>query len=463
MTTRRKFLERSALGFGSAFLLPSLLTSCTDHRIDPSNPTPKPPLLGDGDDSFDWNELAKSAVTLGLGEIPVIGGFVSDLVGIVWPGSGNGPWDQVRAQTEALINQQLDDLVYQQVTGNLGGLKSVITDYKQQVDLKADIKTVWFNAYTDFDQYQYNFQVSKYEVLLLPLFAQFANLYLGLLRDAVKYGTSWGMTDGEIQVYATKLTNKLWEFVNYAGNTYSLGRNKVESNTAEDDKQNEPFKSINAYDRQMTMLVLDYMDSWPYYDITQYPNGAQNPDTTPINLFTNVIYSDPYGNTWKPNTFNTNNPIVLPSPATQFPTQISIWGGQRLDAVQLTYPAGGGPGGVTQTARMGDSNGGSTQNPNGGIFNVIPGLAILQVGVTYSYAQTQPLDQLINTLQFMYTVNSSNFTSDRFGGDTGNLTSGWIGYTGYALSSIYIHGASASYPNTSADCIVFGFMRRRQH
>ena len=37
-TNRRQFLERSMMGFGSAFLLPSLLASCTDHIVPPTNP-----------------------------------------------------------------------------------------------------------------------------------------------------------------------------------------------------------------------------------------------------------------------------------------------------------------------------------------------------------------------------------------------------------------------------------------
>ena len=41
--SRRQFLERSMLGFGSAFVLPSLLASCTDHLVPPN----KTPVAGD--------------------------------------------------------------------------------------------------------------------------------------------------------------------------------------------------------------------------------------------------------------------------------------------------------------------------------------------------------------------------------------------------------------------------------
>ena len=104
LTTRRKFLERSALGFGSAFLLPSLLASCTDHRIPPSpdGPILFPPLK---DDDIDWNDDSKIAVTTALSFIPGVGEILSAMVDIFWPGTD--VWSQIRGQVEALVDQKL--------------------------------------------------------------------------------------------------------------------------------------------------------------------------------------------------------------------------------------------------------------------------------------------------------------------------------------------------------------------
>jgi hypothetical protein len=458
---RRKFLERSALGAGSVLFLPGLLASCKDHDVSPTNP----PLLGD---DIDWNNDAKTAVGTGLGLIPEVGGILNALVNVFWP-SSNDVWQQVK-----LIDQEISTQVYSLVSDALGsltptptGLISYLQTYHDELQngQPSDIKEAWVNAKDAFAGAQGYFQDKSNQVQLLPLFAQFANLYLALLRDGVVSGLSWGRTtDEHNNIDVPALKNAISAFITYTADTYNnIGRVNVVKNAgsaADNWQQREPFKSVNSYDRQMTMLVLDYMDTWPYYDVTKYPNGAKNPDGTKIYLFTREIYSDPYGKVAViPGTPSPVPAIVLPSPATQFPTQITIWGGDRIDAVQLTYPAGGGPNGVTTTPRMGDSGGGSNQPPHGGTLNLTPDMPIIRALVTTDEPGGSFGDEFISTIQFILSNGNGNTNSPQYGGGQGPSKSGTIGYDYYALSSIYIHGPNVNLPNTSADCIVFGFMR----
>jgi hypothetical protein len=69
---------------------------------------------------------------------------------------------------------------------------------------------------------------------------------------------------------------------------------------------------------------------------------------------------------------------------TQPISQITVWGWDRIDAVQLSYPPGGGPGGVTTTARMGDQDGDSNGPPYGGIFNVSSNPVTIAAGLSGS-------------------------------------------------------------------------------
>ncbi|WP_421827247.1 insecticidal delta-endotoxin Cry8Ea1 family protein [Larkinella sp.] len=437
---RRQFLERSAWGFGSLLVSSSLLQSCiNDHNI----PQIIPPGLGD---DVDWNNDAKLAVATALGYIPEVGVFVSALVTIIWPFSGSSPWDGVKAQVEALVDQKLADDDYNRVTANLAGLRGVIGDYKQAITNNADIKTYWIIAFTDCDLYQPSFQQKGDEVLLLPLFAQFANLYMGLLRDVVLFGKSWGMTDTEIQTYTQKFDDKFTEFTNYAYTTYSNGR-APKLNIPRDDKAMEPFRSTNTYDRFMTMLVLDYMDAWGYFNPRLYPNGAVNPDGTKIRIFTREIYSDPYGN--RVNFDRKTPPFALPSePAYDFPTQITVWAGHRIDAVQLTYPAGDGPNNVTTTPRMGDSNGGSPYT-----FDTGSAIPITKVVVSYDWTAGMTATQVIDSLQFTF---NNGYQTGTMGTTQGQFTPS-AGYNGYGLSSIYIDGVDETL-SYAANCIVFGFL-----
>lgn len=466
--TRRKFLKRSALGAGGVLFSSMLLESCmTDHLVPPTGPgTPVfPPLVGD--DTIDWNDDAKTIVSTALGLIPEGGEILSGLVDIFWPSSGGDVWDQVKGQVDELITKELGNYDYNLVKGNLQGLKNVADDYTYAINHNGDIQKYWNTLYTDFALYEPNFQQDGFEVRLLPLFAQFANMYLSLLRDGVVNGVKWGIDTVTVQKAAldlakksdpdTSATGSYAKYVTDAINGYTT---KYLQTIPRDDANSEPFKSTNAFNRQMTLWVLGYMDTWPYYNVTKYPNGAVNPDGTAINLFNREIYSDPYGNTFTGNSPST--PIALPSPATQRPTSITVWSGSRIDAVQLTYANGGGPGSipgysVTQTDRMGDQNGGS---PN--TFNLSPENPIIQARVSYeSHDYFIGNKQVSNTaVDSMFFTFSDGSTTRKMGvkkTDDTSHDSGDIGYLYMALSSIYIHGVSAVY-NNSADCIVFGFL-----
>lgn len=100
-----------------------------------------------------------------------------------------------------------------------------------------------------------------------------------------------------------------------------------------DDHACQPFQASNAYRTQTILGVMDYATLWPFMDATKYPATAPLPDLQP----TREIYSDPFG------TADDTGLIVLPlQPPTQPISQLTVWRADRIDAVQLTYPAGSG-------------------------------------------------------------------------------------------------------------------------
>ncbi|MGM9509014.1 insecticidal delta-endotoxin Cry8Ea1 family protein [Larkinella sp. GY13] len=445
---RRNFLERSMLGFGSAFLLPSLLQSCIkDHNF----PTPQGPVGPVLDLDLDWNGIFRTAVTEGLSEIPEAGSLISALVEIIWPVAGESPWDQIKDQMKALIDKELADNAYKQVQSLLDGMRRDIIAYNQQVGTGADIKTFWMSLYLislpgeDVCTQKEN----GYELLLLPLYVQYATMFLGILRDAVKYGRSWGMNDSEMDLYTGVLKQKIVDFTQHVDDTYAAGRAPFE-NKKVDMWQVEPFKSSNAFDRTMSMLVLDYRDTFRYYDCTIWPNGAKNPDGTQKRLFTREIYSDPHGNILGVGN-NPVIPLVLPYPATELPTLLTVWSGDRIDAVQLAgYPGNGGPGLASATPRMGDTNGGTAHT-----FNLSPLNPITQVNINTYHSPATGNEMATDTLEFIFNDGTSTGMMGKTTGDSKLFS---IGYAGYALSSIYVQGTSYWDPGKSINCIVFGFV-----
>jgi hypothetical protein len=430
MQNRRKFLEHSLLGAGGVLFLPVLVGSCTDHRI----PDPGTPIMPITDMTFDWNDDAKIVVKTGLEMIPEAGEILGGLVDIFWPNTKVDVWGEVKTQLETYVNQKISDLVYLQVSEDLAGLKNSTLLYLQEVKTgnSNDIKTQWLITRNSFAEALPHFQSAGNELPLLGLFGQFANMYLAILRDGVAFGKSWGRTDTDQKQDITDLKTAITDYTNYTTTWYNNGRTNVQKATKADNHLCQPFRSVNEYDRPMVLKVLDFMDTWPYYDVTLYPAG-----TTVVS--TRETYSDPYG------TGDDSGNIVIASPPTQFPTQLSVWGWDRIDAVQLTYPAGSGPGGVTQTARMGDSGGGSNQPPHGGVFKLSENNPIIQAKVTFS--------DCVNAFHFVF--NDKTITNKLGGNYPEGTDSVWEGLTTGCLSSIHINGVSRF--KQSADCVVFGF------
>jgi hypothetical protein len=438
MIDRRKFLGRSVLSAGSVIFSSALLESCTKYGIPlpghGSGPEKPPPLFPPlGDSNINWNDAARTVVTTGLEMIPEVGEIIGPLVDIFWPSTTENVWGEIKDEVEALVDQKIEEHVYDTVKEDLAGLNNSIILYRNELKNgnSASILIQWISTRTTFATALPHFQSNGYELPLLGLFAQFANLYLSLLRDAVLFGTSWGRTDADHQQDITDLQSSIKAFSKYTVDTYNTGKANVSAATKPNYTTCEPFFSINRYDRQMTLTVLDFVTTWPYFDATVYPNGTKV-------VIGREIYSDPKG------TIDNSGPIVLPPPPTQPISSVTVWGGDRINAVQVTYPEGGGPGGVTQTKRMGAS-GGSNQFPKGGVFDLTTFGPILGAGCAAG--------SIVNGLRFKFS-NSYEFPYPIYtGGPGGDEFS--FSYPNEILSSIHINGVSDYY--NSADCVVFGF------
>lgn len=426
-TTRRNFLKRSAQGTGSLLFSSLLLQSCLkDHNLPTPGFTPiaLPPTLTM---KFDWNDAAKTVVTSGLEMIPEAGEILGPLVEIFWPKSKEDVWGEIKGEVEALIDEKLSDFEYQQVQQQLDGLAKAVNNYLATLKDGTDAEKLieWHNMNDAFSIALPFFQAEGYQLLLLPLFVQFANMYLAILRDVVISGKEWGRSEKEQSDDPSTLTEKINEFYSYAADTFNQGRLNVALKTKPDNHKCEPFRSINQYDRQMTLTVLDYMNAWPYFDVIRFPNGA------PV-VSTREIYSDPMG------TCDDSGNIVIATPTpTQPLTQLSVWSGDYFNSIQVTYPAGSGPGGVTQTKRMGVSGGFNR------VYTISPNNPIVAAQTTYG--------SIVNTIQFTYADGS---TSDVLGKNAGSNNTTW-NFDSEILSSVHINGMSNYYG--SADCVVYGF------
>lgn len=167
-------------------------------------------------DPFGPNDMAKAIVTGALGHIPVVGGIISGLVGLFWPRRQPTPeepepeperdvWEEVREEVEALIDQRMDEALFnglQRRLNALGRSSQLYLNYLHNGAPATTVATQWLIAHNLYDLYKDDFMDANNEWLVAPLFSHFAMLHASLLRDGILHGRSWGWNEGEYQTNA---------------------------------------------------------------------------------------------------------------------------------------------------------------------------------------------------------------------------------------------------------------------
>lgn len=398
------------------------------------------------DYAVDPNQAAKVAVAKALGEIPEVGVLLEGLIEIFWPESdkSNEVWDQIERRVEALVQRDLSDSVYRQTQSDLTGLVNVLNDYTERAQpghTGRVTSEAWHAAQAEFHASIPRFQTSGYEVLLLPLWAPAANMHLGLLRDGVLFGRDWGWNDTDYGTALKSLQTAINDYTAWAPRIFGPGMAGALAQGGVDYHRCQPFRAGNEYRTQMIPAVLDLATRWRCFDPTAYP-----PPVSPGDLYlSREIYTAPVG------TANDSGLFILPQqPPTQPISQLTIWSEPNLiDAIQVSYPAGGGPDRVTQTPRMGSGTG--TRHdvvvPDG---NPIVGVSVWAGDVVQGLSFT--FKDGSTSQRFGGTGGTRNDFSFRDEDDEGNGT--W-----HILSSVYVNGRSEFYQ--CADSVVFGFQYER--
>lgn len=385
------------------------------------------------------NNTARTLVYTLAGKVPTVGIVLKCLTLALWPEDTQAVWDEIKDQVEELIDQKLDDYTYQQVTESLEGLKNNLNDYINSVDSSAEnteyISEKYNVALGNFEEQLPHFQSEGNEVLLLPLFAQFANMYLCLLRDGVIYGLNWGWTDGAVDDLYNTLTTQIAEFGEYVDTYYQQGLDSIIDNTGSNSHHTEPFNTVNGYVRDMTLNALDYRDAWQYLNPVLY-------STVPSNIYPDrEIYSDPYG------TSDDSGAVAVADVApTGAIEKIEIWGWDRIDTIRVTYPSGKGPDGVTTTGYMGSSTvtEAASERDHSGEYIISDTGNVVSVKITCG--------DIFSAIALTFEDGS---WSGKLGGNYPGGTAYDVAYDGHILSSIKIMGVSNYYG--SADCVVLGF------
>jgi hypothetical protein len=345
-------------------------------------------LAGSTYDPFDANDTLLMIQGV-VGMVPGIGPLLAGLVGVFWPAGD--------VDVSALIDKQIDQATIDNVIlPALKGLRSGLSPYDgflkdkeawqntcaksgQASDLcKSSTQNIfnsWRTMRTEFVTSRSSFQTDRedYQVMLLPLFAQYETLYLSFLREGVLMAPAW-IASGQVgpseaaepaEIMADELnpdfvnpdTNKKDRGLAYVNLVYERGL-AAHPEPSGSNKWDQWIER-NGYIRRMTLQVLDFSDTWKFIDPAAYPQGVPGG----VRL-TRMIYSDPVGHK-RDDDFgsfvppaNVAGPLKELTVWSQVPPTGSLAFGSTLaiSAIQSTNPPTAGP------ARSGEITGDSTHD-----------------------------------------------------------------------------------------------------
>ncbi|OTW84346.1 insecticidal delta-endotoxin Cry8Ea1 family protein (plasmid) [Bacillus cereus] len=220
------------------------------------------------------------------------------LLNSLWPDDENSVWDAFMERVEELIDQKISEAVKGRALDDLTGLQYNYNLYVEALDewlnrpngARASLVSQRFNILDSlFTQFMPSFGSGpgsqNYATILLPVYAQAANLHLLLLKDADIYGARWGLNQTQIDQFHSRQQSLTQTYTNHCVTAYNDGLAELRGTTA------ESWFKYNQYRREMTLTAMDLVALFPYYNLRQYPDGT-NPQLT-REVYTDPIAFDP--------------------------------------------------------------------------------------------------------------------------------------------------------------------------
>lgn len=226
------------------------------------------------------------------------------LLPVLWPNQNadnNFIWEDLMTRTEKLVHELISTHVKEEALAHLEGLKEVLEEYQEALDswiaLKKQqyetgktplelrqvaslVKSRFDNAHLQFTFAMPSFREPTYQVLLLPVYTQAANLHLILLQQGSINADHWNedafpssdrAIAGTSEGYHKKLTELTTEYTNYCKNTTKKGSSMTIN-----------FVEQVKYYSDTLINVLDIVSLFPYYNKFNYPSGVKVELTRPI-------------------------------------------------------------------------------------------------------------------------------------------------------------------------------------
>ncbi|OUB78400.1 hypothetical protein BK750_00200 [Bacillus thuringiensis serovar jegathesan] len=130
------------------------------------------------------------------------------------------------------------------------------------------------------------------QIVLLPIYAQAANIHLLILKDAMQFRTDLGLirpvgvpiTTSAEDPFESEFLLRIKKYTDHCISYYDDGLAKIRSRGSD----GETWWEFNKFRREMTLTVLDLVALYPTHNIKLYPIPTQTE-------LSRVVYTDPVG------------------------------------------------------------------------------------------------------------------------------------------------------------------------
>ncbi|WP_011296566.1 insecticidal delta-endotoxin Cry8Ea1 family protein [Cupriavidus necator] len=162
-------------------------------------------------------EDLKTILEVVLAEVPVVGGAMSALVGLLWPVEPADVWEEIRQKVEALIEQKINDAVYSLLKSKLDGIGNTLKLYLNAAATgdTSNMRMQFIATNTQMTLAASEFRNPDFQWVLAPLFAIFSQLHAVLLRDCVLHGRDWGWNTATYEGYVRLASDTINEYHAY--------------------------------------------------------------------------------------------------------------------------------------------------------------------------------------------------------------------------------------------------------
>ncbi|NBM13102.1 MULTISPECIES: insecticidal delta-endotoxin Cry8Ea1 family protein [Proteus] len=172
-----------------------------------------------------------SIIHYGISQIPVIGGVLSTIFGLLWPTDKEDIWSTIKQEVQSLINEDIQEDDWNRLVAAVNELQDKVSFINDQL-INAQYDTAGPELMTvvvDIIGIEENFKIegTNFKYAFAPLFVAAVNLKIALYLEGIKYSNDLGLSQDQVNQLKSLLQKDVQSSKSYLspinsaiGNTY---------------------------------------------------------------------------------------------------------------------------------------------------------------------------------------------------------------------------------------------------